>query len=763
MLSRRLVPISIIILCGTCAALHAAVGAFSGQSVVRVDVKTAAQLKELYSISDALWSCTSGVGQIDVQVTPKQLAALQESGLSFKVWIEDVQPLIDAQFPVTAGGTYHGTYHTLAEINARIQQYVTDHPGIASMVNFGTSLEGRSLLGLRITGPGSAAGRPGFFIHGGQHAREWVSPATMVYIAEWLVTNYGSDPVATRLIDNVEWFILPVLNPDGYEFTWLDLPNNRMWRKNRRDNGDGTFGVDLNRNWGWQWGGAGSSGNTASETYRGPSAFSEPETQAMRDFILAHPNITAYIDFHSYSELILWPWGYTPALSPDNDEFAYAGTQMADRLAAEHNHIYTAGPVYTTIYQTSGGSGDWVYGANAAGRLILAMAVELRDKGETGFLLPPEQIVPTAEENLAAVLILANVIAEPLRVELLSAVPPTLGAGETLTVAVKVTERRETFASNDVSLFYRLSGGALTEASMSGVGGGEFEAVIPPSACGPDLEFYVTAIGDGGGTAGYPAYSPVESVSIDVGREVVEMADDLEAATAWTVGAAGDNATFGVWTRVDPVGTPAQPEDDHTQGAGSMCFVTGQGQPGGGIGVNDVDGGKTTLLSPIFSVLGADSQISYARWYSNDQGPAPNSDQMTVDISNNGGQSWTPVEIVTENAGVWVVHAFTPGELGLAATSQMQLRFVASDYGQGSIVEAGIDDLLVSGVLCQPPNGDANGDGVVDTSDHAAFAACMNGPTGETVPPGCGAFNFDNDANVDMDDFLLFTSMFGQP
>ena len=301
---------------------------FDGHRVVSVTVEDEAQLAELLALTDDVWSHGVGIGRVDVRLTPDQFGRLQASALRYEVMIEDLGPLVTAQLARPRGATFHESYHTYDEIVVRLQEFGTNFPDIVEVISFGTSLEGRDLTGLRITGVGAGATKPAFFFNGGQHAREWVSPATMMYLADWLVSSYGTDDIATRLIDDVEWFILPVMNPDGYVWTWTD---NRMWRKNRRDNGDDTVGVDLNRNWGYEWGGNGSSGNPSSSTYRGPEPFSEPETQAMRDFILAHPNIVAYIDYHSYSELILWPWGYTGDLCPDDDEFAYVGLNMRDR------------------------------------------------------------------------------------------------------------------------------------------------------------------------------------------------------------------------------------------------------------------------------------------------------------------------------------------------------------------------------------------------------------------------------------------------
>src|SRR5690606_2987818 len=137
-------------------------------------------------------------------------------------------------------------------------------------------IQGREIFEVKITGPGGGS-KPKVVLNGCQHAREWLSPMSVCWAAEQLALGDGVDGQITALLDSVEVHLIPVVNPDGYEFSH-DL--SRYWRKNRRNNGDGTFGVDLNRNWAYQFGGASSSGSGSSEEYRGTAAFSEPETAA---------------------------------------------------------------------------------------------------------------------------------------------------------------------------------------------------------------------------------------------------------------------------------------------------------------------------------------------------------------------------------------------------------------------------------------------------------------------------------------------------
>ncbi|HKQ48756.1 MAG TPA: thrombospondin type 3 repeat-containing protein [Phycisphaerae bacterium] len=203
---------------------------------------------------------------------------------------------------------------------------------------------------------------------------------------------------------------------------------------------------------------------------------------------------------------------------------------------------------------------------------------------------------------------------------------------------------------------------------------------------------------------------------------LIVFSDDFETNLGWTVGP--DDASTGIWTRVDPNGTAAQTEDDHTP-AGTMCFVTGQGSVGGGAGEADVDGGTTTLTSPSIALPGNDAIISYWRWYSNNLGGAPNADLFVVDISPDDGDSWVNAETVgpTSPPLAWIQHTFQVSDI-VTATGPIRLRFRASDLATGSLVEAGIDDVVVTAIdcdsngtsdMCEP---DADTDGLIDACDN---------------------------------------------
>jgi len=220
------------------------------------------------------------------------------------------------------------------------------------------------------------------------------------------LSDYNRDPEVTKLVNGLAIYVLPVFNVDGYSYTWTD---NRMWRKTRSPNAGSTcIGTDPNRNWDFEWDGADSSNNPCDDTYIGSKAFSEIEVKTVGEYITninndpASPvNFKGYINFHSYSQLWMSPWGYTADLPKDYSVQNSLSEKCAAAIAAGgYNTKYEYGPIATTIYPASGSSADYTYGLSD---VLYSYGVELRDTGEYGFLLPPDQIVPSGIETYAAV------------------------------------------------------------------------------------------------------------------------------------------------------------------------------------------------------------------------------------------------------------------------------------------------------------------------------------------------------------------------
>ncbi|GBN38090.1 Carboxypeptidase A2 [Araneus ventricosus] len=359
--------------------------------------------------------------KVNVRVPPTIANKLEEQwkkqGIDFYVVADDIQKWIDEEREENpeddelAGRqeNFHlDVYHTFEAISAYIDSVGSRYSTIAAVQQIGTTYEGNPIKGLKI-GTGGY-NKPALWIDSGIHAREWVAPATSLYIIEQLVRGYDTDPQIRELVDTFDWYIFPVINVDGYKYTWTF---NRMWRKNRvlpRRFGTNPFcrGADPNRNFDSAFGGAGTSGDSCSEIYRGESAFSEEESKAVRDGVLSlGPRLKAYFTLHSYSQLWMTPYGHSKATPPDYQDQMKALQAAANAIANVHGQYYRHGTIAQTIYPAAGSSVDWAY---ERARIKYSFAIELRDTGRQGFLLSNSEIIPNAEENFAGIKAVANII-----------------------------------------------------------------------------------------------------------------------------------------------------------------------------------------------------------------------------------------------------------------------------------------------------------------------------------------------------------------
>ena len=266
-------------------------------------------------------------------------------------------------------------------------------------------------------------------------------------------------------------------------------------------------------------------------------------------------------------------------------------------------------------------------------------------------------------------------------------------------VLATVTAGTDTPDAGAIDLRYRVDGGGETVVAMTPTGNpDEYEAAIPAQSVGAFVEYRIEAEGVGNETAALPAIAGGFA-----GFTVVTVFEPFESAGGWTVGAAGDGATTGIWERVVPIGTAAQPGVDATLPPGSLCFVTENGTPGGALGEADVDGGRTTLTSPDFVLdEGPYSSITvrYRRWYSNALGAAFD-DTWLVDVSDDAGASWTNLETLSVGSESWEWVSVDLQAL-LGNPDSVRFRFLADDAGAGSIVEAGVDDFEIIAVPMAP-------------------------------------------------------------
>jgi subtilisin family serine protease len=244
-------------------------------------------------------------------------------------------------------------------------------------------------------------------------------------------------------------------------------------------------------------------------------------------------------------------------------------------------------------------------------------------------------------------------------------------------------------------LHYRVGSGSFTTIAMTQTGAETFTADIPGHPLGSIVQFYVEARDAIGNTATDPVSAPAVTRTISIVSPIAVFTDDVELDLGWALSATGDDATTGRWQRANPQGTfegsvPAQPEDDHTP-SGVTCFVT-EAAAGTGVGSFDVDNGCTTLLSPVFDLSGSvEGRVRYWRWFY-DGGSVPNNDELEVSISNDGGTSWTPIEILDRTANAWTQVAISLCSV-IEPTANMRLRVFVCDDPNDSVCEAAIDDI----------------------------------------------------------------------
>jgi hypothetical protein len=346
-------------------------------------------------------------GSADIAVTEEQLAWLSQSGA-----LVSILERADLVAPMDLDENL-GLYTTYAELFDTLFQLNSLYPSITLLDTLGTSIEGRYIVAIKISdNVGIDEDEPEVCLMGCHHARELMSVEVPLYFAAYLLEHYGTDPEVTDLVDNRELWVIPMVNPDGHVYVqnnhtdpWWD-----WWRKNRRDNGDGSFGVDLNRNYGYMWGydDIGSSPDPSNILYRGTGPFSEPETQTIRDFFAGREIIMA-ISYHSYGELILYPWGYISDPAEDHDLLAAVADSMNSGLGYSPSSGFE-------LYPTNGDTDDWVYGDTVLKPRGFSFCVELNSYEEGGFGPPDHLIAPTCAELLDLNLAFMHIAGDPVRV-----------------------------------------------------------------------------------------------------------------------------------------------------------------------------------------------------------------------------------------------------------------------------------------------------------------------------------------------------------
>lgn len=347
-----------------------------------------------------------GPGYLEIRATPEEADGLRATGVHLVPLPLSTLPLPE----LTQGGGFppgFTGYHTYDELTDELSALARQHSDIVARSSYGRSFEGRDLPLVKISDAVRAdENEPEVLFSCAQHAREHLTVEMCLHIVQRLADGYGTDPAITELVDSREIWVMPMTNPDGAEYDVAEGAF-EFWRKNRQPNpGTSQVGTDLNRNWGTQWGCCGgSSANPAADDYRGGGPFSAPETAQIRDWVNSRvldgeQQITAHIDFHTFSELVLWPYGYTtsdtgPGLDPAD---AAAFRTLGEAMAATNDYTPQQS---SDLYITDGSIGDWMWAQHRIWSFTFEMYPSSQLEG--GFYPPDTEIKRETERNDAAV------------------------------------------------------------------------------------------------------------------------------------------------------------------------------------------------------------------------------------------------------------------------------------------------------------------------------------------------------------------------
>lgn len=431
----------------------------------------------------------------EIIATPSERATLESMGVRYATRNANLETFALA----LRAQNYLERFHDYAETLTELQLAEAFYPALVQLVDIGDSWEKmqglteREIWAVKISDNVLAdENEAEALIIGNHHAREIITPEIVLDFMNYLLQNYGSDPYVTYLVNERQIWLIPTLNPDGLDYVHH---NDLFWRKNRRRNANGTFGVDLNRNYEFKWGydNLGSSPNGNSGTYRGAAPFSEPETAALRDFVLTR-RFRASLSYHSYGDLLIYPWGYVPQHTPDHASFV----ALADSMVAYHGYQAGLG-VETVGYSVNGEADDWFYGEQTTKNKIFSMTPEVGD----AFHPDTTEIEKLLDENRGPNLFLAYAVGEepviahaPLA-DTIAALGPYRIVAQVLPPIVLTAPAA--LVDQQTRLHYNITGAPFQSVVMGPTGNAqEFVAEIPALNGKQRVYYFISAMDDNG-------------------------------------------------------------------------------------------------------------------------------------------------------------------------------------------------------------------------------------------------------------------------
>lgn len=637
-------------------------------------------------------------------------------------------------------------YRTVEETYESLAQLAAANPTLSTWTDVGDTYDkitsggpaGYDLNVLKLTNSAIAGPKPTLMIIAAIHAREYTTAEMATRFAEYLVSGYGIDPDATWLLDFHEIHILPQANPDGRKIA----EGGALWRKNRNPShgcAGGDFGVDLNRNSSFQWGGSGSSGNTCSQTYRGPSPESEIEVQTIQNYAAsifsdqrgpgindpAPANATGvFITIHSYSELVLYPWGWSDTLSPNEAQLATLGRKFG------YYNGYTV--CSDCLYIADGTTDDWSYGELGVASYTFELGTAFFQQCSTF-----ENII--YPDNLPALVYAAKAARLPYQIPAgpdainLSLDQPIIAAGTPVNLSAAVDDTRYDSGGQGSEPTQAIQAARYSIDTPSWRGGttvtmsaadGAFNSTVESVTASVDT----TGLSDGRhiifveGQDASGQWGAPTAIFLEIGTPPTTVFfDNFETDLGWVTDPNGtDTATTGQWERGDPQDTNSNgPKQLGTTVSGVNDLVTAR-LAGSSVGTNDVDNGETSIRSPNVTLPADGSATLSFSYYLAHTSNSSTDDYLRVKVV--GTATTTALEELGANNdddGVW---AGFSTDISAYAGQTVYLLVEAADAAGGSIVEAALDDVRITstgtvGGTNQPPTANAGPDQTVEDGD----------------------------------------------